>query len=157
MIVLVCGSTLLSFRPVAHPNFSGAWVLNEQKTTYGPNARAVAKKLTIAASEKGMTLVRVANSRDGQEFTTSETLTFDGKETESTSFGNSKKKSTALWSEDGQVLNVNSTITFEVNGNTIEATVKEVWKMSGEMLTINSEGTSSFGHTSAQAVYDRVK
>ncbi|MDB5230284.1 MAG: hypothetical protein JWN76_1089 [Chitinophagaceae bacterium] len=162
LFVLLTGSLILvnfcsSFRTADHPNFSGAWTLNEQKTTYGPTPRAIPKRLTIAANEKSMTIVRVAISRDGQEFTSNETLTFDGKETESTAFGNSKKKSVANWSDDGQTLNVSSTIVFDIGGSSMTATVKEAWKLNGESLSIDSEGSSPNGNTSAKAVYDKTK
>jgi hypothetical protein len=140
-------------------NFSGEWKLNEQKSTLGQyGGRMAAKKLKLNGQTDSLSIQRTATSQDGNEVTMNERLTFDGKETESTLFTNSKKKSTAKWSDDGKSLNVNSTITLDRNGETIEIKVTETWKLAddGKALTIESTSNSSFGTNTMKLVYDKA-
>lgn len=140
-------------------NFSGDWRLNEQKSTLGQfGGRMAAKKLKLDGQTENLSIQRFSVGQDGNEATTSEKLTFDGKESESTVFGNSKKKSTAKWSDDGKSLNVNSNIALERNGEKIEIKVTEVWKLTddGKSLSIESTSTSTWGTNTMKLVYDRA-
>ena len=141
-------------------NFSGEWKLNEQKSDLGEyGGRFAAKKLKIEGQTDAMNVERVSTSQSGEEVTMKEKLTFDGKETESTVFGSSKKKSTSKWSEDGQSLNVNSTILFDRNGEVTEIKLTEVYKLAdnGQALSVESTSNSSFGTNTMKLIYDKVK
>ena len=145
---------------VANSNFSGDWKLNEQKSDLGQfGARMAPKSMKIDAKNESLSTERQALDMQGQPTTTKETLTFDGKETESTVFGTTKKKSTAKWSEDGKTLNVNSTILFDRDGQQTEIKVTEKWKLSddGQTLTVEQSSSSSFGDNSMKLVYDKSK
>jgi hypothetical protein len=139
-------------------NFFGDWKLNEQKSTLGQFARMVPKKLKLDGQTDDLTVQRSATSPDGNDITTNEKLTYDGKETESTVFGNTKKKSTAKWSDDGQTLNVNSTIVFEREGQTFEVKVTEAWKLleAGKVLSVESTSTSQMGTNTMKLLYDKA-
>jgi hypothetical protein len=141
-------------------NFSGEWKLNEQKSELGEfGERFAPKKLKVDAKTDSMSCERTLTSQSGEEVKSIIKLTFDGKETEGIAFGNSKRKSTAKWSDDGQSLLVNSTIFFDQNGQTTEIKVNEVWKLTdnGNSLAIESNSSSSFGDNSMKLVYDKVK
>jgi hypothetical protein len=142
------------------PNFTGEWKLNEQKSDLGEfGARFAPKKLKINAQAEGMTVDRSSVNQNGEEVTYNEKLTFDGKETESTVFNSSKKKSAAKWSDDSQVLTVNSTILFDRNGETTEIKMTEVYKLTdnGQALSVESTSNSSFGTNAMKLVYDKAK
>jgi len=96
---------------------------------------------------------------DGQEVTSNEKLIFDGKESESTVFGNSKKKSVSKWSDDGQSLKVTSTILLDINGETTEIKLEEVYKLAenGQALSLVSNSNSSYGTSTMKLVYDKAK
>ena len=141
------------------PNFSGEWKLNEEKSTLGQyGGRMAAKKLKLNGQTDSLSIQRFSTSQSGNEITSNEKLTFDGKEKESTVFGNTTKKSTAKWSEDGKSLNVNSTIMLDRNGEKTEIKVTESWKVAedGKTLSIESTANSSFGTNTMKLVYDKA-
>jgi hypothetical protein len=140
----------------ANIDFSGDWKLNESKSTLGQFNRA-AKSMKIQGNVESIAIQRVSTNRAGEAVTSDEKLTFDDKETESTVFGNSKKKSKAKWSDDGKKLTVKSTIAFERNGQTMEFKTTEVWTLSddGKTLTIDSTTESAQGTNTTKMVYDK--
>ena len=138
-------------------DFSGDWKLNESKSNLGQFNRA-AKTLKIQGNVESIAIQRVSTNQAGEAVTTDEKLTFDDKETESTVFGNNKKKSKAKWSDDGKKLTVKSTIAFERNGQTMEIKTTEVWSLSddGKMITIESTTESTRGTNTTKLVYDKA-
>jgi len=138
-------------------DFSGEWKLNESKSNLGQFGRA-AKTLKIQGNVENIAIQRISTNQAGEAVTTDEKLTFDDKETESTVFGNNKKKSKAKWSDDGKKLNVKSTIVFERNGQSMEIKTTETWTLSddGKTLTIDSTSESSRGTNTTKLVYDKV-
>src|SRR5688572_31024715 len=96
---LVAGAfvCLLSAAAIIHAvNFSGEWTLNKEKSSFGEFGENIApKKLTINSADNSITIERLSPNFQGEDYTTKETLTFDGKETEIVMFANNKKKSTA--------------------------------------------------------------
>lgn len=141
----------------ANTDFSGEWKLNESKSNLGQFGRA-AKTLKIEGNVESVAIQRVSTNQAGEEMTSSEKLTFDDKESESTVFGTAKKKSKAKWSDDGKKLTVKSTIAFERNGETMEIKTTEVWSLSddGKTLTIESTSESARGTNSTKLVYDKA-
>jgi hypothetical protein len=134
--------------------------LNEQKSELGEfGERFAPKKLKVDSKGDSMSCERTITSQSGEDVTSIIKLTFDGKETEGIAFGNSKRKSTAKWSDDGQSLLINSTIFFDQNGQTNEIKVNEIWKLTdnGNALAIESNSSSSFGDNSMKLVYEKVK
>lgn len=157
-IVFLCSAVIPSNYAV---NFSGEWKLNEQKSDLGQfGGRMAGRQLKINSQADSISYERTSTSQSGDVVTTKESLTFDGKESDAiTSGGNAKRKSSAKWSEDGQSLSINSTITLNRNGETIEIKVKETWKLTdnGNTLSIESNSSSSFGENSMKLFYDKVK
>lgn len=143
-------------------NFSGDWKLNETKSDLGQNnGRGAARALKVLSSDAtGISIERTSTNQNGESVVRKEVLTFDGKEAESTGgFGNSKRKATAKWSDDGQSMIINATTTFERDGETREIKQKETWKLAdgGQTLTIESNSSSSFGENTMKLVYEKAK
>ena len=155
---LICLTSTAAFL-FANADFSGEWKLNEQKSELGQYGRMAARTIKITSQPDAISFERNVTAQNGEERTVTEKLTFDGKETESAPFGTAKKKSTAKWTDDGQTLNVNSVITFDRNGETMEIKVAEAYKLidNGQGLSIESNSTSSFGTNTMKLVYDKVK
>lgn len=157
--LLVIPAILLSFTfaPV-RSNFSGQWKLNESKSNFGDfGARLAAKAIKVEQKDDAVTISKTSTNRQGEEVTRTETLTFDGKEVESTGgFGNSKRKSTAKWSDD-KTLVINYTLTFERDGQTNEIKGTETWTVSddGKTLSLKTDSSSPQGEFSTTAVYDK--
>lgn len=158
--LLVAPAILLSFAFIpARTDFSGQWKLNESKSEFGDfGARLAAKSIKVEQKDDAITIAKTSTNRQGEDVTRSETLTFDGKEVESTGgFGNSKRKSTAKWSDDGKTLVINYTLTFERNGETNEIKGTETWTVSddGKTLSLKTDSSSPQGEFSTTAVYDK--
>ena len=151
---------LFSFTTVNNrANFSGDWKLDESKSELGNAAGRTARSLKAEQKDNDITISRTTPGFNGGDpVTTTYTVTYDGKVTESEGFGGSKRKSTAKWSDDGLTLTINSVMTFERDGQTTEIKRTEVWKLSdgGKVLTI--ESTSNFGgnENKQKFVYDKV-
>src|SRR5258705_7524451 len=83
-------------------NFSGEWKLNEGKSELGDfGGRFAARSIKVDQKADAITIARTTPGFNGGDpVTTTMTLTYDGKVTESTGFGGSKRKSTAKWTDD---------------------------------------------------------
>ena len=150
---------LLSFTSMPdRANFSGEWKLNEGKSELGDfGSRFAARSIKADQKADAITIARTTPGFNGGDpVTTTVTLTFDGKETESTGFGGSKRKSTAKWSEDAQTLTINSTTTFERDGQTNEFKGTETWTLTKEgSLSLVTVASSPRGENTSKAVYDK--
>lgn len=138
-------------------NFTGQWKLNESKSELGQFGRFATRVIKAEQSDLNMTIAKTSPSFNGEDVTVSETLSYDGKETETTVFGNSKRKSTAKWSEDGKTFMISYTVLLDFNGQTSEIKGTENWSLSedGKVLTLRVNASSPQGEFSTTAVYDK--
>ena len=158
VILTVCTSATV----ITSADFSGEWKLNEQKSDLGQfGGRGVAKTMKVTSSDaKGISIERTSTNQNGEAVVRKEALTFDGKESESTGgFGNSTRKATAKWSDDGQSMIINAVMTLDRNGEKMEIKQNETWKLGdgGQTLTIESNSSSSFGESTMKLVYEKGK
>ncbi len=138
-------------------NFSGTWTFNEDKSELGEGRfRRAATKLTIKQEGNNMSIERVSQRRDGEEFTSTEKYTLDGKECENPAF-NTTRKSTVTWSEDGKSLTIASTMVFEREGQETEMKSSEILTLTdnGKSLSISSTSMSPRGEMKRTYVYDK--
>lgn len=143
---------------IANADFKGDWTFNEQKSKLAEGRfRMNAQKIKVTQDGDALVVERTSASPNGETMTSTEKLTFDGKPAESTVFNNSKKKSTASWSQDGQQMTINSTINVDMNGNQFEIKVVEVWKLidGGKSLSVDYTSTSTRGTSTNTFVYDK--
>ena len=92
-VVIAALSFLFSFTSLPDKvNFSGEWNLNKNKSDLGQFADYATRIIKADQKADTISISRTANSFTGGEATTMESLPFDGKETETTIFGNSKKR-----------------------------------------------------------------
>lgn len=161
LTLLLAPALFFSFTTIpVKTNYSGSWTLNENKSELGDfGGRFAPRKIKVDQKDDAITIAKTAPSFNGGDATTTETLTFDGKTTETTVFGNAIKKSTAKWSDDGQTLTVTYDIAFERNGETTEINGTEAWTLSneGKSLTLQIASSSPQGEFSMKAVYDKEK
>jgi hypothetical protein len=153
--LLIPALFLLSFTKMAdRANFSGDWKLNESKSELGDFSGFVARSLKVEQKENAITITRTTPGFNGGDpVTTTVTLSYDGKITESEGFGGSKRKSTAKWSADGLTLTVNNTITFERDGQTNEFKSTETWTTKDGLLSVVTHSNSPRGETTTKAIY----
>lgn len=155
---LIPAALLFSFTfPADRANFSGEWKLDESKSELGDFGGRVPRSFKIEQKENDITIARTTPGFNGGDpVTTTVTLTFDGKVTESEGFGGSKRKSTAGWSDDGSVLTVNTTTTFERDGQTSEFKSKETWTLTKDgMLSVVTNSNSPRGESTTKAIYKK--
>jgi len=152
-IILISAFTL---KP-AKTDFSGKWKLNESKSELGQFADFAPSLIETAQTENAISISRTAKSFDGNEITTKEALTFDGKEAISALFGESKKKSSSGWSEDGKTMTITYTLLLEFNGQSSEVKGKEVWSLGddGKTMIVKNNSSSSFGDLDTKSVYEK--
>ena len=157
-LILISALLMISSETYAAKNadFSGKWTLNEDKSDLSEGRFFAATKLAITQDGKSIILERTRTGRDGEERTTSETISLDGKESVSET-ENRKTSSVATWSEDKSTLTIKSNIEFSRQGQTMEMTRTEVLSLSedGKVLKIQSEMSSERGDRSVSLVYDK--
>ena len=156
LIVVVCFSA--TYAGAEKVDFSGKWALNNDKSQAGEGGRRmIAATMTVTQQGNDLTLEKLYQRQSGEEFTSSEKLTLDGKECENT-VNERTRKSTATWSEDGKQLTIASTMVFERDGNQLEIKSVEIWKLAeeGKALSIDYTSQSPRGERKAVYVYDKV-
>jgi len=155
---LIAPAIFLSFTSLPDKaNFSGEWKLNEGKSDLGQFAAFAPRKIKVEQKADSITITKTAPSFNGDDVTITETLPFDGKEMESTIFGNSKRKASAKWSDDGQTFTITYNLMLDFNGQTTEIKGTEVWVLAdgGKTLVSQNNSSSSFGDIQAKGVYEK--
>jgi hypothetical protein len=158
LTLLLAPAFLFAFTTkIYRSNFSGDWKLNESKSDLGQMAQWATRSIKTDQKDNAITISRTAPGFDGGDATTAETLGFDGKEVESTVLGNSKRKASAKWSDDGNTLTVNYVLMLNFDGQTFDVKGNEVWTLSGDgkTLTVQTNAASPQGDITAKAVYDK--
>jgi hypothetical protein len=151
---------MISFGTFAQTNFSGEWMLNDDKSDFGEGRfRRAASRLTVQQEGINMSIKRVSRGQSGEDFVTEEKFTLDGKECENTTFGDRVRTSVATWSEGGTVLTITSTMVFEREGEQMEMKSSEAWKLveEGIALEITSTSSSPRGEMKQIYGYDKIK
>jgi len=157
-LIVLCSFLLVPATSFAQKSadFSGKWTLNEDKSDLGEGRFFAASKMAITQDGESIVLERTRAGRDGEERTTSETITLDGKENV-TETENRKTNSAATWSEDKSTLTIKSTIEFSRQGETMEMKRTEALTLAedGKVLAIKSDSSSARGDRSVSLVYDK--
>ena len=148
IIVALLISSLAAAQTV---NFSGNWKLNSSKSQLGAEFSMAPNSIIIVQKGNDMSVEKHSNFQ-GQEFTTNDKLTLDGKECINPGWQDSQKKSTVTIAEDKKSLKVISK--FPMNDGE-EMIITEVYKMDGTSMVIESSASSSFGDMSETMVYDK--
>ncbi|HYM95373.1 MAG TPA: hypothetical protein VET23_14645 [Chitinophagaceae bacterium] len=158
LILLAAPVFLLSFisKP-GHVNFSGQWKLNEGKSDLGQFASFATRSIKTEQNDDSISIDRTAPSMNGDDFTTHETLTFDGKESESKLFGESTKKASVKWADDGQSFTITYKLLLDFNGQQNEVNGTETWSLSddGKTLVLDNKSSSSFGDLATKSVFEK--
>ncbi len=148
---------LLSGSLAAQPNFSGSWAFNESKSTLGEGPMMSATSMTVNQQAALISVDLVQPSFDGSEMKRSEKYTLDGKESVNEGMMGSSIKTITTWSDNKKELKFAKTIAFDMNGETMEMKMTDVWSISddGKTLTVKSTMSSQMGDTNMVLVYDK--
>lgn len=150
-----CGLPRLHFVP-APANFTGSWVIDEDKSNFGRMGAAFSPaRLEIAQADGALTIrsTRIAEATDDQ--VTEEKLPLDGTAVHS-EFMHSPRVTTAHRSADGQQLTIDSVITPVWSPGT-KMDVREVWRLAeaGCLLIIERSSSTPTGPQTTTLVFDR--
>lgn len=158
LILVLAPVFLLSFTSLPdRVNFSGEWKLNPDKSDLGQFANFATTSIKTDQSNDAIIIARTAPSFQGDENTTSETLTFDGKETATKLIGESSKKSKMKWTDDGQSFSITYTLNLDFNGQQMVIQGTEKWSLAndGKTLVVENNSSSDFGDMTTKSVYDK--
>ena len=132
-------------------NFSGTWKLNNEKSTLFEQF-SLAPTQVIVTQTADTIMVEKHGNFQGTEYVTKDKFSLDGKECVNIGWMNSKKTSTAVWSEDGKTLTISSKLPTQDQG---EATMKEVFRLEDPSLKIELSAASSMGEMSETYLLDK--
>ncbi len=156
--LLIAPVLFLSFTTLPdRANFSGEWKLDEAKSDLGQFANYAPRTIKVEQTDDSITISKTAPGFNGDDVTTAETLSYDGKETKSTIFGTSTRTASAKWSDDEQTLTITYDLMLDFNGQTTEVKGTEVWALAddGKTLVSQNNSSSSFGDIEAKGIYEK--
>jgi hypothetical protein len=159
LLLLLLPAFIISFTAKPYKaNYTGTWKLSESKSDLGEfGARIAPQKIKIEQKDDAITIVRTGTGFNGEEYTTTENITFDGKVAEMTLFESSKKQSTIKWSEDGNKFVISYKLLLNFNGESSEILGTEGWSLSedGKTATAQTNSTGPQGEFTMKAVYEK--
>lgn len=135
----------------AQTDFSGSWKLDKSKSTLNDQF-SMAPNEIIIEQDGNVLKVEKHSSFQGNAYTTNDEFSLDGKECENEGWQGSKKKSTAVWSDDKNSLTIKSTIPTQ-NGE--KMTLTEVYKMDGNDMVLVAGASSSWGDMEETMVFGK--
>jgi hypothetical protein len=123
----------------------------------GPMGRRggfMASQLSIKQSNNQLVIERTMKNRQGEDVTTTETYTLDGKECVNES-RMGEKTTVCKWSADGKTLSMESLQVFNRDGQSMEMKSVEVLSLDGKSLIIESTVETPRGERKSKTVYDQ--
>jgi mannan endo-1,4-beta-mannosidase len=146
----------IQFTPAA-ADFSGTWVLNEEKSVFGRNGAGMSPaRLDVLHHGNELTIKTTRIVEYAEDQITEEKLTLDGKEAKS-EFMNSPRVTTAHASPDRAGLTVDSTVAFTWGPPNSQLKIKDHWQLldGGKTLSIQSTVNSPRGEQQSTLIFDR--
>lgn len=155
VLLLVIASPASTKGQAGKTNFTGSWILNQEKSTQADGPRMGGGDFTAKQDGNLLTVERTLTNRDGQSMTNTMKYTLDGKESVNTT-QRGDSKSVATWSADGKTLTISTTRSFNMDGETRTMKSVEVWTLT-DQKTINVQSTMSTpnGERKMSLVYDK--
>ena len=132
-------------------NFSGDWKFNTELSELGDQFSLAPNSIVVKHTKKTLEMER-NSTWDGQDFTTKDFFTLDGKECENPGMMDSIKKSTATYDRKTKKLTITSYVELE-DGTEVEI-IEEI-KMEGAYLVIDSSVSSSYGDMFEKFVFHK--
>ncbi len=143
-------AVILTTSLFAQVDLSGNWKLNTSKSKLGEQFSMAPKTIVVSQKSNDMSVEKHSEFQ-GNEFTSTDKYTLDGKECVNKGFMDTEKKSTAVWSGDKKSLTVTSKIPMQ--GETM--TITEIYSMENGSMVIKSKASSSYGDMEETQVYDK--
>ena len=151
-VVLFMVAPLMVHAQTGKANFSGAWVLNQEKSTLPQGGQGGGQRMGGGEFTVTQDATTLTQTRTGQDGTTRETkYVLDGKENTITT-QRGETKYTAKWSADGKSLTLVTKMSFNDN----EFTSTSIWSLKdAKTLSIESTRQGQNGEVKSTMVYDK--
>jgi hypothetical protein len=151
-VSLILSAFIISLGATAQTvNFSGTWKLNAEKSKLGVEFSMAPTQIIIIQNDNEFNVERLSNFQ-GEDFTSRDKFTLDGKECVNTGWRDSEKKSTVTVTDDKQSLKCITKITMEDGG---EMTITETYKMDNGNMVVESLASSGYGEMPETQVYEK--
>jgi len=157
MFVLAFMAPVVSNAQSGKVDFSGDWKLNAEKSIVGEGFGQRMGGGNIVATHEAnlLTVVRTRTNQNGETVTTTSKYSLDGKESINTST-RGESKSIASWSADGKALTIETSRTFDMNGESRTMKSSEVWTLTdAKTLSVQTSFTTPDGELKSTRVYDK--
>ena len=139
-------------------DFTGEWLLSESESmVQGAGPGGTPYKINVIQKDDELTISSATIVEWADDDVTEETLLTDGSENVSTGFNNSPRIQIATWSAERDTLTIESTLTFNFGGRSMEISSKDEWmlKRRGKQLVITRTASSFRGPTESTLVYNK--
>jgi mannan endo-1,4-beta-mannosidase len=146
----------LPLLPLIKPvDFTGEWVLNEDKSETGNDVRNLPDKLTVIQNENELVLKRSYEDEWSTPRVTEEALKLDGEEIQADGV---ERRSIAKLSAKGDRLSIDSKMNRTFGGQSFSIQINEVWSLQNNWkeLSVIHTSTSPRGERKATLVYERI-
>lgn len=120
----------------------------------GFRGRGMAGQFTLKQSGNKLVIERNRRNFAGEETTTEESYTLDGKECENES-RMGVKTSVCTWSPDGKSLTMESTTTVDRDGQSMEMNSVDIYSLESGSLVIESTMETPMGERKTKMVYEK--
>jgi len=157
VLVLITSYTAGIRAQTVNADFSGTWVYNESKSSpVEGNFRMAPGKLVVTQNGISLAVERTSSGPNG-DIVSNDKFTTDGNECTNTMLGDNTRKSTVKYSPDGRSLLFSHYMKFEMQGQTMEMTNTETWKINdaGNSLSVETVFNSPDGEMRTTNVYDK--
>ena len=154
----VCNLPSLPFEEKGFTDFSGTWIFNEEKSILGRRGAGSAPyKMKINQNGNRLIIQKTMIVEWGDNRVTTDTLSLDGSEHHGEMW-NSPMITTAVWSVEGDTLNINSKVTFNWGDRPSEMVNKENWTLNenNKILSVDQFSRSFRGEDRTILIYDKV-
>ena len=161
LVKIACGSLIVALFAAFTLNyegkFSGSWKLNTQKSDLGEfGEMTTEKKITVEEFSDRMVITRTGLNEEGQEKTSKESLSFDGKTTTVDTWDDGKKTA-SIKKENDKSFVISFSSLYKWQGEDWIEKGTETWQLSddGKSITINNKSTSKEWDIQTKAVFEK--
>ncbi len=140
-------------------DFSGTWTLKDQKSISGIlYGNGVPKQVKATQTKDDLTLETISANAQGEDVTTTESLSFNGKAFETTTSSKRKKSVTLKWAKDGKTFNRVSDLSQTVDTNKVEIRYTDTWSLEDGNLILQRKAENFLnGETwESKSVYEKI-
>jgi len=141
----------------AQSNFSGSWAFRDQQSISGTlYSNGSPKSVAIAQDSKTISITKVTAGNDS-DVTSTETVSFDGKPTETTTASKRKKSITCQWSADKKTFTEIALVFDATDSTKLYFRTTDAWSLDNGKLVLDrkAENQSNGEVWESKATYDK--